>query len=91
MERHSHVDAADHAWRVRLDSRRRPTLPQDLLDLVGIEPGADLVAQTSEEGVIVLMTHTAAMRHLRALAIDVPSDVSLVSRQQEVEDEATRA
>lgn len=42
------------SFRLRLDEKRRPTLPQSLLDAAGMEPGQDLVARVEGPGRIVL-------------------------------------
>lgn len=43
-------------WKVRLDSRRRPTLPEEIIRAAGIEPGAKLRIHVAEEGCLVIET-----------------------------------
>lgn len=52
-------------WPVRLDSRRRPTLPEELLSEARVGRGEDLVAHVEGEGRIVLETRDAIRRRLR--------------------------
>ncbi|WP_369054637.1 AbrB/MazE/SpoVT family DNA-binding domain-containing protein [Kineococcus terrestris] len=53
------------SYTVRLDAKRRPTLPAELLAAVDARPGSELVA-TVEDGRIVLETREALMERLRA-------------------------
>jgi DNA-binding transcriptional regulator/RsmH inhibitor MraZ len=41
-------------YRLRLDGKRRPTLPASLLDDAGIDPAHELVARTDGHGRVVL-------------------------------------
>jgi len=52
-------------WRVRLDDRRRPTLPPELLAAAGIPTGAELNARVASDGVIVLETRDAVLARIR--------------------------
>jgi bifunctional DNA-binding transcriptional regulator/antitoxin component of YhaV-PrlF toxin-antitoxin module len=53
------------SWPVRLDSRRRPTLPEELLSEARVGRGEELVAHVESEGRIVLETRDAIRRRLR--------------------------
>jgi bifunctional DNA-binding transcriptional regulator/antitoxin component of YhaV-PrlF toxin-antitoxin module len=53
------------SWPVRLDSRRRPTLPEELLSEAHVGRGEELVAHVESEGRIVLETREAIRRRLR--------------------------
>jgi hypothetical protein len=53
------------SWPVRLDSRRRPTLPEELLTEAHVDRGQELVAHVESEGRIVLETRDAIRRRLR--------------------------
>jgi bifunctional DNA-binding transcriptional regulator/antitoxin component of YhaV-PrlF toxin-antitoxin module len=53
------------SWPVRLDSRRRPTLPEELLSEARVARGEELVAHVESEGRIVLETRDAIRRRLR--------------------------
>lgn len=50
---------------VRMDTKRRPTLPSDLLEAAGISVGEDLVASTSGDGAVVLRSRSASLRLIR--------------------------
>lgn len=52
-------------WKVRLDERRRPTLPPDLLEAAGIPAGAELTVRIVDDGTIMLSTHDAVRERLR--------------------------
>lgn len=56
--------AAAH-WKVRLDDRRRPTLPEELLEAAGIPLGAELTARVVDDGMIVLETRDAVRERIR--------------------------
>ncbi len=58
---------ADLVWTVRMDSRRRPTLPPDLLSAAGISAGDRLTARVDEEGRIILESGAAALRRAKSL------------------------
>lgn len=46
--------AAEPTFRVKVDAKRRPTLPQSLLDAAGVGPGQELIAHLDATGRIVL-------------------------------------
>lgn len=50
---------------VRLDSRRRPTLPAELLDLMGVGSGDVLIASVNEYRILVLETPEQIRGRLR--------------------------
>lgn len=50
---------------VRLDSRRRPTLPGELLDLLGVGSGDVLIASINEDRILVLETPAQVRGRLR--------------------------
>lgn len=50
---------------VRMDTKRRPTLPSELLDAAGISIGEDLVASTSGDGAVVLRSRSASLHLIR--------------------------
>ena len=52
-------------WKVRLDERRRPTLPPDLLEAAGIPAGAELTVRIVDDGTIMLSTHDAVRERIR--------------------------
>lgn len=52
--------------RLRLDGKRRPTLPQSLLDAAGVGPGQDLVARVEGPGRIVLEGAATVLAGLQA-------------------------
>jgi len=55
------------SYRVRLDSRRRPTLPTALLDEAGIDDeGVELVARAEGPGRIVLENPLSLLREVQA-------------------------
>jgi len=54
------------AWTVRLDSRRRPTLPEEALHDAGIGDGAELRVHVAEEGCLILETPAHALKRARA-------------------------
>jgi hypothetical protein len=56
---------SDFVWAVHLDSRRRPTLPDELLAAAGIPEGADLMARVADRGCIVLETRESVKARLR--------------------------
>ncbi|MDP9399305.1 MAG: hypothetical protein M3P96_16450 [Actinomycetota bacterium] len=53
-------------FRLRLDEKRRPTLPQQLLDEAGVHPGEDLLARVEGPGRIVLEGPRAVLAGLQA-------------------------
>ena len=52
-------------FRVKVDAKRRPTLPQALLDAAGVGGGQDLVAHLEEPGRIVLEAPAAVLARLQ--------------------------
>ena len=54
------------SFRLRLDGKRRPTLPQSLLDAAGVGPGQDLVAHVEGPGRIVLEAAATVLAGLQA-------------------------
>jgi hypothetical protein len=55
------------SYRVRLDSRRRPTLPTALLDEAGIDgEGVELIARADGPGRIVLENPLSLLREVQA-------------------------
>lgn len=55
------------SYRVRLDSRRRPTLPTALLAAAGIDDaGAELIARVEGPGRVVLEDPLALLREVQA-------------------------
>jgi hypothetical protein len=56
----------DVSWEVALDSRRRPTLPAELLAAAHVDPDERLVARPDGEGRIVLETRAAIRARIRA-------------------------
>ena len=55
---------------VRLDSKRRPTLPAALLDEAGLAGATDLVARADGPGRIVLEDPTSMLRSLQQRLTD---------------------
>lgn len=58
--------SAESAWTVRLDSRRRPTLPEEVLRDAGIDAGAELRIHVAEEGCLILETPAHALQRARS-------------------------
>lgn len=52
--------------RLRLDEKRRPTLPQSLTEAAGVGPGEDLVARVDGPGRIVLEGADTVLTGLQA-------------------------
>lgn len=50
---------------VRLDSRRRPTLPAALLDSIGVGPGDSLIASLGPDGRIILEKPSIVAQRVR--------------------------
>ena len=65
-------------WKVRLDSRRRPTLPEEALRAAGFSPGEDLRVRVAEEGLLILETPAHALARARSRVAGVPRDRSYV-------------
>jgi bifunctional DNA-binding transcriptional regulator/antitoxin component of YhaV-PrlF toxin-antitoxin module len=59
------ASGADRAWPLRLDAKRRSTLPVELLEEAHIEVTDQLLAHVEEEGRIVLETREAVRRRLQ--------------------------
>lgn len=60
------LDADVLSWRVRLDSRRRPTLPEEALQAAGFAPGEDLRVRVAEEGLLILETPAHALKRAKS-------------------------
>ena len=60
------LDAHGFSWRVRLDSRRRPTLPEEALQAAGFAPGDDLRVRVAEEGLLILETPAHALKRAKS-------------------------
>ena len=65
-------------WQVRLDDRRRPTLPEELLSAAGIPAGADLTARVGDEGMIILETRDAVRERIRRRMAPLKTGASMV-------------
>ena len=65
-------------WKVRLDERRRPTLPPDLLEAAGIPPGAELTVRIVDDGCIVLSTRDAVRERIRRRMAPLKTGGSMV-------------
>lgn len=65
-------------WKVRLDSRRRPTLPEEAMRAAGFSPGEDLRVRVAEEGLLILETPAHALARARSRVAGVPRDRSYV-------------
>lgn len=81
------------AWTVRLDSRRRPTLPSEVLRIAGLEPGDELRVRVAEEGMLVLETPAHILARARARVAGIGEgrsavDELLVQRRVEAEVES---
>ncbi len=62
-----HISNFETSYRVRLDSRRRPTLPTALLDEAGIDDkSVELVARVEGPGRIVLENPLSLLREVQA-------------------------
>lgn len=53
-------------FRVKVDAKRRPTLPQSLLDAAGVGDGQDLIAHLEAPGRIVLEGPATVLARLQA-------------------------
>ena len=53
-------------WKVRLDSRRRPTLPEEVMKAAGLEPGAELRISVPEEGCLVIETPARILKRAKS-------------------------
>lgn len=54
------------SWTVRLDSRRRPTLPDEVMRAAGFEIGDELRVRVAEEGLVILETPRHALDRVKA-------------------------
>ena len=70
--------ASSTHWKVRLDERRRPTLPEELLSAAGIPAGADLTARVGDEGMIILETRDAVRERIRRRMAPLKTGASMV-------------
>ncbi len=79
--------SADPSWTVRLDSRRRPTLPDEVLHSAGLEIGETLRVHVAEEGCLIIETPAHALRRARSRITNRPNysvvDEFLAERAQE--------
>lgn len=87
-----HIDPVQ-VWNVRLDSRRRPTLPEEALRAAGFGPGEQLRVRVAEEGILVLETPAHALARAKSRVTGVPKDRSIVDdflaeRRAETHDES---
>ena len=57
---------AEPTFRVKVDAKRRPTLPQSLLDAAGVGGGQDLIAHLETPGRIVLEGPATVLARLQA-------------------------
>ena len=57
---------AEPVFRVKVDAKRRPTLPQSLLDAAGVGGGQDLIAHLEAPGRIVLEGPATVLARLQA-------------------------
>ena len=57
---------AESSWTVRLDSRRRPTLPEEVLRSAGLAVGQPLRVHVAEEGCLIIETPAHALRRARS-------------------------
>jgi len=53
-------------WKVRLDSRRGPTLPEEAMKAAGLEPGAELRISVAEEGCLVIETPAHILKRAKS-------------------------
>ena len=53
-------------WKVRLDSRRRPTLPEEVMKAAGLEPGAELRISVAEERCLVIETPAHILKRAKS-------------------------
>lgn len=65
------------SWTVRLDSRRRPTLPDEVLRSAGLSVGETLRVHVAEEGCLIIETPAHALRRARSRITSTP-DYSVV-------------
>ena len=65
-------------WKVRLDSRRRPTLPEEAMRAAGFTAGEELRVRVAEEGMLILKTPAHALARARSRVAGVSKDRSIV-------------
>jgi len=53
-------------WKVRLDSRRGPTLPEEAMKAADLEPGAELRISVAEEGCLVIETPAHILKRAKS-------------------------
>lgn len=79
--------SAESSWTVRLDSRRRPTLPDEALRSAGLVIGETLRVHVAEPGCLILETPAHALRRARSRIAHRPNysvvDEFLAERAQE--------
>ena len=79
--------SADSSWTVRLDSRRRPTLPDEVLRAAGLVIGETLRLQVAEERCLIIETPAHALGRARSRIARRPDcsvvDEFLAERTQE--------
>lgn len=66
------------SWRVRLDSRRRPTLPEEAIQAAGFSAGEELRVRVAEKGLLILETPGHALKRARSRVAGVASTGSVV-------------
>ena len=69
--------SSESSWTVRLDSRRRPTLPDEALRSAGLVIGETLRVHVAEPGCLILETPAHALRRARS-RIALKPDYSVV-------------
>ena len=72
-------------WKVRLDSRRRPTLPEEAMRAAGFTAGEELRVRVAEEGMLILETPAHALARARSRVAGVSKDRSIVDEERHVE------
>ena len=73
-----HAPESLKVWSVRLDSRRRPTLPEDAMRAAGFAPGEELRVRVAEAGMLILETPAHALARARSRVARVPRNRSIV-------------
>ncbi|MFZ4487055.1 MAG: hypothetical protein ACOYO9_10740 [Candidatus Nanopelagicales bacterium] len=88
QEMNSPTAGAESSWTVRLDSRRRPTLPDEVLRSAGLVIGETLRVHVAEEGCLIIETPAHALRRARSRIASRPNysvvDEFLAERAREV-------
>lgn len=67
-------------WRVRIDSRRRPTLPEEALQAAGFSAGEELRVRVAEEGLLILETPGHALKRARSRVAGAAGSGSVVEQ-----------